>query len=151
MNEERIIRPEIEDTREENLEQTLRPQILNDYIMFAMAKVPYGFNFAIIKFNNKDKTVTFIKSDKLRCRRHFLCPEGVFVYSERAKKCLKKQTFKTESLLFVLRLILTEECLMNSGNCLICKLLVDKNGDCDFTCGNHADVDACFIKSAEHL
>lgn len=38
-------------------------EILRDYIMLAIAKVPYDFNFAIIKFNNKNKTVTFIKSD----------------------------------------------------------------------------------------
>ena len=40
---------------------------------------------------------------------------------------------------------------MNGFNRLVGKLLVDQNGNGDFACGNHADVDAGFIKSTEHL
>lgn len=32
MREEKIINPEIQDNAEENLEKTLRPQLLNEYI-----------------------------------------------------------------------------------------------------------------------
>ena len=37
-------------------------KILRDYIILAITKVPYDFNFAIIKFNNKNKTVRNIST-----------------------------------------------------------------------------------------
>ena len=40
---------------------------------------------------------------------------------------------------------------MDSGNSLVSLLDVDKNGNLDFGCGNHLDVDILLVKCLEHL
>ena len=40
---------------------------------------------------------------------------------------------------------------MKNTNSLVCVICVDENGDLDFGCGNHGDVDLCVSESLEHI